>query len=326
MSDVLGFSIIPFLVVAGAFFVFSSGVVDFHPSALWSETPRAAAAAPAKTASADAVAAKPLRIAAPPPIQAPFPISTPVATPRTSARSALAMDMRSGATLFQEGINAPISIASLTKLATALAAVNAHPDWEKNVTIEPGDLRGGGIEYFIAGETYSLRDLLYAMLVGSSNTAAVAIARSVDGNVEAFASRMQRVATTLSLKNTTFVEPTGLDERNVSTAFEVGVLARTAFSEPTLKNILVLPSYQLGKRTVRSTDALLFGSLARPPFAVLAGKTGSLGGDIGYHLATVIDRDGAGPVLIVVLGSSTPGARFSDAESLARWAFQNYQW
>lgn len=315
MTALLGFSLVPFLIVAGVFFAFSSGVVK--PKISIGETPRVLAQTVSRKDSDEKT--KALRIAAPSPLPAPAPVATPTDVPAVSVRAALVMDMRSGATLYQSEINRPVSIASLTKLATALAAVQAHPDWEQRVTIESTDLKNGGIEYFIPGETYTLRDLLYAMLVGSSNTAAYALARATGAD-------LNKVAATLSLKNTRFAEPTGLDEKNVSTAYEVGVLARTAFAEPMLKNILVLPEYQLGKRVVRSTDALLFGSLARPPYAVLAGKTGSLGGDIGYHLATVVDRDGAGPVLVIVLGATTPVGRFADAESLARWAFQNYKW
>lgn len=315
MSALLGFSLVPFLIVAGVFFAFSSGVVK--PKISIGETPRAAAQTVTRKDSDEKT--KTLRIAAPSPLPAPVPVVSPTELPDVSARASLIMDMRSGATLYQSEINRPVSIASLTKLATALAAVQTRPDWEQQVQIESTDLKNGGIEYFIPGESYTLRDLLYTMLVGSSNTAAYTLARATGAD-------LNKVAATLSLKNTRFVEPTGLDEKNVSTAYEIGVLARTAFAEPLLKNILVLPEYKLGERIVRSTDALLFGSLARPPFAVLAGKTGSLGGDIGYHLATVVDRDGAGAVLVIVLGATTPGGRFDDAEKLARWAFLNYRW
>lgn len=315
MSALLGFSLVPFLILAGVFFAFSSGVVKPKLS-----IGRTATAAAKTSVPKDADAKqKALRIAAPSPLLAPVPVAVPTDVPAVSVRAALVVDMRSGATLYQSEINRPVSIASLIKLATALAAVQVHPDWEQRVAIESTDLKNGGIEYFIPGETYTLRDLLYTMLVGSSNTAAAALARATGAN-------LNQVATTLSLKNTRFVEPTGLDEKNVSTAYEVGVLARTAFAEPLLKNILVLPEYKLGARVVRSTDALLFGSLVQPPFAVRAGKTGSLGGEIGYHLATVVDRDGAGPVLVIVLGATTPAGRFADAEALARWAFQNYRW
>lgn len=315
MSALLGFSLVPFLILAGVFFAFSSGVVKPKLSIGRTEVAAAQTVAPKDSDAKQ----KALRIAAPSPLPAPVPVAAPTELPNVSARASLIMDMRSGATLYQSEINRPVSIASLTKLATALAAVQAHPDWEQKVVIEEGDLKNGGIEYFIPGETYTLRDLLYTMLVGSSNTAAYALARATGAD-------LNKVAAMLSLKNTRFAEPTGLDENNISTAYEVGVLARTAFAEPLLKNILVLPEYKLNKRVVRSTDALLFGSLARPPYAVLAGKTGSLGGDIGYHLATVVDRDGAGPVLVIVLGATTPGGRFDDAEKLARWTFQNYRW
>ena len=253
---------------------------------------------------------------------------------RISARSALVVDAGSGETLFSKDPDALLPVASLTKLASALVFVESKPDWDSEVTIASSDMRGGAVEYLIPGESVTAKELFEIALVGSSNTAVAAMSRSTGLNAEEFVARMNAKTALLGLKRTSFVEPTGLNPANVGTAREVARLAQAAFLEPrireavTTRQVTVRPKNSKGSRTrvIRSTDALLSSFLAKPPYELIGGKTGSLGGGIGYHFVMSLENGESRPVIVVVLGSDSNAARFQDAKSLAVWTFDTWSW
>lgn len=285
-----------------------------------------------------------VRLAGPRPPAAPFRIVAPPA--RLSADMPLpalprlagfaVVDTRSAATLAGSDPDRQAPIASLTKLAAALVVIGTNPDWGGRVTIEGDDLREGSEPILIPGETVTREELFNASLIGSSNVATAALARSTGLTADQFVARMNHVAETLGLHQTRFMEPTGLDARNVSTAREVALLARAALGDLRIRRAVLSPSVALHpipskspkSRVVRSTDLLVASSdLLASPYAFLGGKTGSLGADTGYHFAMMVEHTKlGGGIVVAVLGADTAYTRFEAARSIALWAFENYRW
>lgn len=251
-----------------------------------------------------------------------------------TAKSAVVADAASGLVLYEKAAGEAHAIASLTKLMTALVVLESGVDFEDRYEIRAADQRGGGVEYFIPGEDVSVADLWNASLVGSSNTATVALSRATGFADDAFVARMNAKAQALGMTDARFSEPTGLDEANRATARDVLLLARAAFAMDeirqtvTKQEIEVVPrnAKNRKRRIVKSTDQLLGTFLSREPYAIRGGKTGSLGSDVGYHLAIAVSHERAQQVYVVVLGSQSTAARFADAKALAVWAFDAWRW
>lgn len=251
-----------------------------------------------------------------------------------SAQSAIVIDRASGAILYEKEATAQRTVASLTKLMTSLVALDRIPDLSTEVTIQPGDHRGGSIEYFLTGETVTAKDLLYSALVGSSNTAAATLARASGLSPEDFIAAMDAKALELGMTSSTFADPTGLDDGNHSTAKDIAILAQKAFSDPRIADAATSAEYSFlpvgskakKPRVVHSTDMLLGSKLNKGDFRIAGAKTGTLGAETGYHLAIAVDDGEGHELLVVVLGSADLDSRFSDAKALAYWAFGAYDW
>lgn len=251
-----------------------------------------------------------------------------------TAKGAIVSDAASGDVLFQKNADQVQSIASLTKLMTALVVQEVGVSFDQEITIESADMRGGGVEHFIPGEVVRVRDLWFASLVSSSNTATAALVRATGISEELFVRRMNEKALRLGMVSAQFVEPTGLDTRNMASPRDVLVLVRTAFAMDAIRQAVTSEEYAVtpvvskatSPRILRTTDQLLGTFLSEAPYAIRGGKTGSLGDDVGYHLAVAISRDGQQQIFVVVMGSSTPTERFQDAKALAVWTFDAHVW
>lgn len=251
-----------------------------------------------------------------------------------TAKSAVVADAASGQELFSKDADRVQPVASLTKLMTALVISEMGLSFEEEMTIEADDLRGGGVEYLLPGEVVTVRDLWFAALVASSNTATAALVRSTGVDEATFVRRMNEKAVMLGMQTAVFVEPTGLDTGNQASARDMLILARTAFAMDrirqavTLNEFVITPKQPKGdpRRVLKSTDQLLGTFLTREPYAIRGGKTGSLGDAVGYHLAVAVSYENAHQVFVVTLGSATPTDRFQDAKALAVWTFDTYAW
>jgi len=122
-------------------------------------------------------------------------------------------------------------MASLTKLMTAMVAIDSGVDWEQEMTIEPDEYRIGGRLVLAPDERVTMRDLLHASLMGSANNATLAFVRGTGMNEVDFIRAMNRRAIELGLEQTEFVDVTGLDPDNVATAYDVARMAAMAYSE-----------------------------------------------------------------------------------------------
>lgn len=160
--------------------------------------------------------------------------------PALSAASAILVDGDTGRVLFEKNSHDKRLIASITKLMTALVAVETMPDLTQTVKIErEWTLAEGSSMYLRQGEVLTLETLLYGLLLSSGNDAALAIAGFCGGDVETFVEWMNCRAESLGMENTHFVNPNGLNhEEHYSTAHDMALLARECLKYPKLLEIM----------------------------------------------------------------------------------------
>ena len=156
-----------------------------------------------------------------------------------NARHALVLDEGSGEILMAKDADAAVPIASITKLMTAMVALDAKPDLEARLRVEAGDLSPllPSAAHLPIGATLSRRSALELTLMPSDNRAAATLARNYPGGMPAFVQAMQAKAQSLGLSQTRFVDPAGIAPGNVSTATEVAKIVAAASHYPEIARI-----------------------------------------------------------------------------------------
>ena len=180
-----------------------------------------------------------------------------------SAKSAYALEADSGNTVFEKNADTKMSMASTTKIMTAIVAIeNSSLDKVVKITPEMVGIEGSSI-YLQEGENLTVEELLYALLLESANDASIALAYSVGGSVEGFVELMNKKADDLGLKSTHFTNPHGLDnEEHYTTARELAIIARYAMENPVFNEIVstykrVIPLGEDGSRVLINHNKLL---------------------------------------------------------------------
>jgi serine-type D-Ala-D-Ala carboxypeptidase (penicillin-binding protein 5/6) len=209
-----------------------------------------------------------------------------------------------GAVLAQRNSRRPRAVASITKLMTAVVALE-HARSSDVVRVSENAAGIGGSTVFLrAGEQLTVAELVGAMLVPSANDAAMALALHVGGSAERFVSLMNAKARELGLADTSYVNPHGLDELgHRSSARDATLMVRYALGVPLIRDALVRTSFSLaGRQEFPTTDDLL--TTWAP---LLGGKTGHTQ-DAGWSEAAAASRRGA-TVYGTVLGVDTRSER-----------------
>lgn len=163
-----------------------------------------------------------------------------------SARSAVLMDSASGRLLYEKNGFEKLSMASTTKIMTAVLAIEGC-DMDDVVTVSPS---ASGVEgsslWLEVGEQLTVRQLLLGLMLRSGNDAAVALAEQTAGSVDAFVLMMNSKAKEIGMYNTSFETPNGLDSDNhYTTAYDMAVLARYAMQNPTFREIVATEKAQI---------------------------------------------------------------------------------
>ncbi len=180
--------------------------------------------------------------------------------PELSAVSAILVDGESGRVLFEKNAHEERPIASITKLMTALVAVENIHSLDEKVTVLPEwtGIEGSSI-YLRAGETVTLETLLYGLLLNSGNDAAVALAGHCAGNVKTFVEWMNAKAKELGMEHTHFANPNGLSEAgHYSTAYDMALVARACSENEIVAKISATKSISFGARTFTNHNKLLW--------------------------------------------------------------------
>ncbi len=241
-------------------------------------------------------------------------------TKHVSAKSFAVIDAGSGKVLLTKNGNQVRSIASLTKLMTAMIYLERPVAWQTktNITKEDKDIPVTiGLK---DNEEVDVKSLWFATLTKSANDAAKALARISGLNKNDFVKRMNSWAKELDLKNTSFSDPSGLDKNNKSTAIEVATLARAAFTYPDI--VEATGTKELTINTNQNRNLILKNSttLFDSDLKIIAAKTGYT---TEAGRCQIIKADGEKrSVIVVVLGSGF-GKHTTDAYDLASWFTNN---
>lgn len=166
----------------------------------------------------------------------------------SSAKSAILMDMDSGRILYEKSPNYVQSVASISKIMTAIVVLENN-DINKVVTVGDEVLKsyGSGI-YVQVGEKLKVKDLLYGLLMRSGNDAALVLAHNTSGDISKFVSLMNSLGKKIGMKNTVFRNPCGLDEEdggNLSSSYDMALLMSYAMKNKSFRKIVGTKHYFL---------------------------------------------------------------------------------
>lgn len=220
----------------------------------------------------------------------PFPLEklTPLGI-EEQVKAALLMECESETLFYEYKINDIIYPASVTKLMTALLALengNLSDEIKVNASALKLDVDNAIRVWYEAGDTMTLETALYGTLLPSGNDAAAVVAEHIAGSVEEFVALMTHRAMELGMKSTNFCNPHGLpDERHVTTAWDISLLMKELFSQEQFFEISSQKSHTVSyrnknaeevKRTYQNTNQYMAGKYALPEgITILGGKTGT---------------------------------------------------
>jgi D-alanyl-D-alanine carboxypeptidase (penicillin-binding protein 5/6) len=237
-----------------------------------------------------------------------------------NAKSAILLDANTGQVLYKKNDTAQRAVASTQKLLTALLIAEAG-DLDKKVTITLADTQCEPFKLYVKpGQTYTRRELLHALLIRSSNDVARALARDNAGSLEAFARKMTQRVRELGGTSSNFVNPNGLPAAGqYSTARDMARVARMAYRNPTLRQIMKTKNYNFRFSTgnvvpLRNTNRLL------RTYSFCNGmKTGYT--DAAGHCLISSGSHNGRDVIAVVLGS-TKGVVANESAKLLAYGLQ----
>ena len=239
--------------------------------------------------------------------------------PDVRAEAAIIYNPETGEVLWENHSKDQRSIASITKVMTALVFLESETPLSTLVTVQRSDVARASTTYLRNGFKLTAEDLLNLLLVGSDNAAARALARVSVMGYEAFIQRMNAKATDLGLESTTYADPSGLLADNVSSAYDQARLIAYAAADERLGAIMRKTSFStnVGKRviTANSTNHIV----RTGDIDVVGGKTGFISRS-GYCLATLLRLPQSGQqVAFVVLGAKSNASRFWETRHLFNW-------
>ncbi len=236
---------------------------------------------------------------------------------------ALVMDQDTREILFSKNDQAVLPIASLTKLMTGVIVSTARLPMDEVIIVTQDDVdtEKHSSSRLKVGTSLTRGELLHLALMSSENRAAHALGRTHPGGLPAFVALMNAKARLLDMKDTRYVEPTGLSSRNQSSARDLATLVNVAHADPVLRELTTSPGYQVavGSRTLQynNTNRLV----KNPEWDIGLQKTGYIS-EAGQCL--VMQTKIAGRKLIMVfLDSAGKLSRLGDAERVRRWVEAN---
>ena len=252
--------------------------------------------------------------------------------------SAILMETSTGKILYEKNANKVSFPASTTKIMTAILTVE-NCKLDDVATVSHNAVYSIPYDYTHAnlkeGEKLTIEQLLYALMLPSANDAAIVLAEHISGSVEEFAKLMNKKAEELGCKNTNFVNPNGIHNKNhTSTAYDLALIGQYAMKNETIRKIVntkqfTLPAtnkYNKADRIFNNTNDLLNTSSRYYYEGITGVKTGYTG-EAGNCIVASAKKNGFEVLLVVLGGKSTSkglSERYLDCKTLFNYAFNNY--
>lgn len=252
--------------------------------------------------------------------------------PKVMAETAIVMDMDTEEILYAKGIDEKRAPASTTKILTAMLAIEKVP-FETQITFtdEVNNIEAGSTHIGIKpGETLTMKDCAYAILLASANEVSSGVAEYIGTTVPAFVDMMNQRAKELGCTNTHFVNANGLyDENHYTTARDLAIIAKAAFQNETFREVVKTPYYIVPKTNITDEERWLNNHHKM----ILQGSEyyeGCLGGKTGYTekagntLVTYAERNGR-KLVCALLADVNIVAQYTDTKALLDYGFDSFQ-
>ena len=239
------------------------------------------------------------------------------AVPDNRAEAVILVQADTGQVLYSKNADSHMLIASTTKIMTALVVLdNCDPDEQVKILPEYTKVEGSSM-YLKAGEAYTVRELLYGMLLVSGNDAATALACHCGGSIEGFAEMMNEKARKMGLANSSFKNPHGLDaDGHYSSAEDLAAITCEAMKNELFAKIVSTKTYTVGEQSYMNHNKLLWN--CEGCVGVKTGYTMAA----GRSLVSCTERNG---LRLVCVTLSDPDD-WNDHEKLYDWAYSNYEY
>ncbi len=245
----------------------------------------------------------------------------PAAAPAITAKAAVVIDEASGAILYGKDPHVALPPASLTKIATAIVAIEGTEltSWVAS-NVDSRTMIGSSVVGLVPGDCFKVSDLLYGLMLPSGNDAALAIARYQAGTDDAFVQQMNTLVARLGLKDSHFTDPDGLGSpQHVMSAYDIAMLARYGMTLSSFKNVVNTPAWTAsGGRPLSMLNVNQFLKSYPGADGIKTGFTD----EAGSTLAVSATRNGH-RVYAVFLNDDN---RYTDAKAMMDWAFANHTW
>ena len=245
-----------------------------------------------------------------------------------SAKSAVLMDAATGQVLYAANEHERLYPASVTKIMPLLLFMEAIDTGKisltDTVTASPVAASKGGSQIWLKeGEQMTVDELLRATAIASANDACTALGEHIAGSEEAFVQLMNKRAGELGMKNTNFVNCSGLDDdttEHLTTAYDIALMSKELLSHDRIKTYTTvwMDTLRGGATALTNTNRLV---------RFYSGTTGLKTGTTdkaGYCLSASAEREGL-HLIAVILGAESSDDRFEGAKALLNWGFANYE-
>lgn len=248
---------------------------------------------------------------------------------KLTAKSALLLDYASDTVIYEKNANDRLPIASMTKLASLsiiLDAIKSEAIKENDlVTVSENAASIGGSSAFLdSGSTYKVTDLIKTIIIASANDSTVALAEHIAGSEEVFVSKMNKLASSLGLENTHFVNSTGLPvDNHYSSAFDLSKIYRTVCNNPIYKKYAKIWMEDFIHPSGRKTGLVNTNRLVKTFDGVEGGKTGYT--DASKFCLTASASRGTTRLIGVIIGASDSKTRFAEMTTMLSYGFANFE-
>lgn len=258
-----------------------------------------------------------------------FPLSTKAEELLPNAKSGLLIEASTGEVLYEKNKNEKVSVASMTKMVAQIIILEniekGTLTWNEKIKVSSNAAGMGGSQIWLQpGEEMTVRDLMKGITMASANDATVAMAERIAGTEDAFVKQMNDKVKELGLKNTHFVNPTGLDEENhYSSAYDMGLIAKELLKHEQILEFSKVYEDYIRQDTPNKYWVVNTNKLVRFYEGADGLKTGFTD-NAGYCMAVTAKRDGM-RLVAIVLGEASGKVRNQETSELLDYGFNLYK-
>ena len=246
-----------------------------------------------------------------------------------NAKSGLLIEATTGEILYEKNMDEKVAVASMTKMVAQIIILenieNGTLTWDEKIKVSNNAAGMGGSQIWLQpGEEMTVRDLMKGITMASANDATVALAERIGGTEQNFVNMMNEKVKELGLKNTHFVNPTGLDEENhYSSAYDMGMIAKELLTHEEILEFSSVYEDYIRQDTPNKFWVVNTNKLIRFYEGADGLKTGFTD-NAGYCMAVTAKRDDM-RLIAVVLGEETGKVRNEETSELLDYGFNMYK-